>query len=331
VPDAPVRTALVGCGNIAARHAQVLCELPETRLAAVVDLDVSRARAFSERHGAPLVKSVESLLTRVDVDAVVLAVPADKHAELGLRCVEAGKAVLSEKPIDVDPARAAALVGQAARRGVSLSVVAQNRFFDDVLWLREALAKGALGRVIAVEAATIWRRDQAYYDAAPGRGRFDRAEGGVLLNQAVHCLDLMLWLCGPVASVASHSATLSHEMACEDTAVLALRFASGALGTLLATTSAIAEPERIEVRCERATVALSGGVATHFACEPGVDVRPPSRSDAPPAPLDKLEPFRRQHRDFAAAVRERRPPLVTGAEALAVVELVASAYRGARA
>jgi UDP-N-acetyl-2-amino-2-deoxyglucuronate dehydrogenase len=326
--DAPVRTALVGCGNIGARHAQALCEIAEAELAAVFDLDAARAKDFAARFGTRAAESFESLLSSGDVESVVLAVPADRHAELGLRCVEAGKALLSEKPLDVLPARAAALVRAAALRGVPLSVVAQNRFFDDVAWLRQALASGALGRPVLVEAATIWHRDQAYYDAAPGRGRLVPSEGGVLLNQAVHCLDLVLWLCGGVVSIASHSATLTHEMACEDTATLSLRFASGALGSVVATTSTLAEPERIEVRCERATVALCGGVAVRFDGErlEGV-LPPPSLRVRAPATVDKLEPFRRQHRDFAAAVRHRRPPTVTGAEGLAVVELIAAAYR----
>ena len=326
--ELPLRTALVGCGNIAARHAQVLAELPETRLAAVVDTDRARAEAFAKRLGVP-VAELAALLASSEIESCVLAVPADVHARLGLACVAAGKAVLSEKPLDVDPARAAALVRAAETSGVPLSVVAQNRFFDDVQWLRETLASGRLGRIVLAEAATVWRRDQAYYDGAPGRGRHERAEGGVLLNQGVHMLDLMLWLCGPVESVSSHSATLTHTIAVEDTASLSLRFASGALGTLVGTTSTLAEQERIEIRCERATVALSGGAVTRFQSDPGLEVPPPPSAGGTARADDKLEPFRRQHRDFANAVRAKRAPTVTGVQGLAVVELIAAAYRAA--
>ncbi|HXX48777.1 MAG TPA: Gfo/Idh/MocA family oxidoreductase, partial [Myxococcota bacterium] len=190
-------------------------------------------------------------------------------------------------------------------------------------------AAGRLGRLVLAEAATIWRRDQAYYDAAPGRGRHVRAEGGVLLNQGVHILDLLLWLCGPVQAVSSHSATLTHAMAAEDTSALSLRFTSGALGTVVGTTSTLAEPERIELRCELATVAIAGGVVTRFQSEPSAGLSPPPGLSGKAMPSDKLEPFRRQHRDFAEAVRAKRAPTVTGAEGLAVVELIAAAYRAA--
>lgn len=325
--EASLRVGLVGCGNIAARHAQVLTELPETTLAAVVDVDPARARAFAERFGARVVADVKTLARRDEIDAVVLALPADRHAEAGLICVEADKAVLSEKPIDTDPARAAALARAADEHGVTLSVVSQNRFFDDVLWLRDLLVRRVLGRPLLIDVATLWRRDQAYYDGAPGRGRHVRAEGGVLLNQGVHCVDLMLWLFGAALSVASHAATLTHQIAVEDALSLSIAFASGALGTLLASTSTLAEPERLEVRCERGTVVISGGTAVRVECEPGIALPPrPSAAGAAVA-SDKLEPFRRQHRDFAAAVRAGRAPTVTSQQARAVLDLILAAYR----
>jgi predicted dehydrogenase len=306
----------------------VLRELPQTALVAVSDIDRARAERFAAAQGAPAVIDPGELARRADVEAVMLCVPADRHAELGVAFAEAGKHVLSEKPIDTDPAHARLLIRTAARAGVTLSVVSQHRFHSDVLWLRELLAAGLLGRPLLIDAFSLWSRDQAYYDAAPGRGRHQRAEGGVLLNQAIHCLDLLLWLFGPAARVSASQATLTHQIAVEDTAVVALELASGARGTLVASTSGLQEPERLEIRCENATVVLSGGIATRVESRAGPGLPPPPSRSAGCAP-DALEPFRRQHRDFAEAIASKSAPTVRPEEALAVLEVTLAAYRSA--
>jgi predicted dehydrogenase len=331
VSETPLRLALVGCGNIAARHAAALHGVRETALACVSDIDTARAVAFASAHQPLRAATADEIERRSDIDAVLLCVPAERHADLGLRFVESGKHVLSEKPIDLDPARARTLIRAAEGRGITLSVVSQHRFHPDVLWLRHLLRSGLLGRPLLIDAFSLWSRNQDYYDAAPGRGRHHRSEGGVVLNQAVHCLDLMLWLFGPAASVASQEGTLTHRIAVEDTAALSLSFASGALGTLVASTSGLHEAERLEVRCERGTAVLSAGIATR--CEWSRDLEippPPSRTQSLPAAADPLEPFRRQHRDFARAIAARTSPTVRGAEALAVLELALAAYESAR-
>jgi len=325
----PLRLALVGCGNIATRHAAALRGVAESVLASVGDIDAARAAAFARANGPLRTASAEEIARCDEIDAVLLCVPAERHAELGLRFAEAGKHVLSEKPIDTDPARARALIRSAESRGVALSVVSQHRFHPDVLWLRDLLRSGRLGRPLLIDAYSLWSRDQAYYDAAPGRGRHRPHDGGVVLNQAVHCLDLMLWLFGPAASVMSHAVTLTHEIAVEDTAALSLSFASGALGTLVASTSGLQEAERLEVRCERGTVVLAAGVATRCEWIRGLEAPPPPSAAQASAP-DPLEPFRRQHRDFARAIAAGTRPTVQGSEALAVLELTLAAYESAR-
>jgi UDP-N-acetyl-2-amino-2-deoxyglucuronate dehydrogenase len=313
----PLRVALVGCGNIAGRHARCLSTADELELALVYDVDRARAAAFADPFGVEACESLEQLLARDDVEACLLCVPSPLHAAVGLRCLAAGKHVLSEKPIDVDLARARELAAEAERRGLVLSVVSQHRFQDGVAWLRGVLASGVLGRVLLADGFSLWKRDQAYYD-----GR-DPAEGGALLNQAVHLVDLVLWLCGPVDGVTGRRATLTHEFPCEDTAVLTLAFRSGALGTLTTSTSVVPqEPERLELRCERGTVVLSGWQVARAECTPGV-VLPA----APARPDDPLLPFRRQHADFARAVRGGRAPLVTAEQACDVLALVLDVYR----
>jgi UDP-N-acetyl-2-amino-2-deoxyglucuronate dehydrogenase len=322
--------AIVGCGHIAARHARALGDVEEARLVAASDVDPERARVFADTHAIETVARYPDLLARDDVGAVLVAAPATVHAELGLAAVESGRHLLSEKPIDVDLGAADRLIRSAQRRGVEVSVVSQNRFHDDVRWAHDLIASGRLGRPVAAAAFSLWSRDQAYYDAAPGRGRHDPREGGVLLNQAVHCIDLLLWIFGPARRVSCQRGRLTHEMAGEDTAALAIEFANGAFGTLQATTSIHPqEPERLELRCEHGFVVLSGGRAVRHGFREGLEVPPPPSATESAAP-DPLRPFRRQHRDFARAVLDGRPPLVTAAQAREVVAFIHAADASAR-
>lgn len=325
--SAPLRYGLIGCGNIAGRHATAIRETPAAALVAVSDLDPARASALAAEHGVEVAPTMAALLGRDDVDAVVVTAPATVHAELAMAAIESGKHALVEKPIDVRLDDAERVVAEAAKRGLRLSVVSQNRFHDDMLWARDVIAGGALGRPVMASVFSLWRRDQKYYDSAPGRGRHDALEGGVLLNQAVHAADLMLWLMGPAKSALAHRSLRTHEIAAEDTCVVAVDFESGAVGTLQTTTSIFdAEPERLELRFERGTIVIQGGKVLRHAFAEGVDAPPPPSASGAPDP-DRLEPFRRQHADFCAAVREGRDPLVTPAEALGVLRLITQAYQ----
>ncbi len=315
----PVRYGLLGCGNIAARHAKVLDELSETTLAAVGDLDPARAEHFRSEFGAQAC-TPEELIRRKDVDCVLVTTPPGSHADLALQALECGKHVLVEKPIDLDPQRARRAIDLAAAKGLTLSVVSQHRFHDDVQWARKVLRDGVLGKTILISASSLWRRNQAYYEAAPGRGLQDPSEGGVLLNQAVHALDVLFWLAGPARSVEARKATRTHSIAVEDTALLHIDFESGAFGTLTTTTSIHAqEPERFEFHCEFGSFEIRGGQVTRLVVQEGLALpEPPSRTS--PGATDALEPFRRQHLDFVRAIRSHEEPTVRGEEALRILE-----------
>ncbi|MFQ5698826.1 MAG: Gfo/Idh/MocA family protein [Myxococcota bacterium] len=326
----PVGYAILGCGNIAGRHAQSLAALSEARLVAAADPLRERACALAERYDARPETSVEALAGADDIEAVVISAPAPLHAALASKLIASGKHVLIEKPIDTDPTAARALVARAHPRHAILSVVSQHRFGLDVGWLRDRVRDGALGRPISIVASSLWSRDQHYYEAAPGRGRSDASEGGVLLNQAVHTIDLLLWIFGPARSLSASCATLTHRIAVEDNACIQVRLESGALATLIASTSVFPQAsERFEVHFEHGAVVLEKGRVVMLQSRPDRPL-PPLPSHSAPAETDRLEGFRLQHLDFIAAVRGDREPLVTGPEACAVTELVAAAYASAR-
>lgn len=324
----PLRFAVLGCGNVAQRHAQCLADLDGARLVAVADPIAERAEALASRHGVRAENGVDALAHSADVDAVLVSTPPTLHAALGARLVEQGKHVLLEKPIDLDPEAARALVRLSAERDVRLSVVSQHRFRDDVSWLRALASEQTLGRPIHVHASSLWSRDQNYYESAPGRGHTDPADGGVLLNQAVHTIDLLLWMFGPAREVSAQTATLTHRIAVEDSAVVSATLEGGVLVTLVASTSVYPQSsERFEVRFEHGIVVLEGGRVTRIEMRPN---HPPL--DAPNAerpPTDPLEGFRRQYRDFVRAARGGSEPCVTGAESCAVLDFIRAAYRSA--
>jgi len=326
--DSRLRFAILGCGNVAQRHAECLAALEGARLVAVADLIAERAEALASRHGARAERSVDALAQSADVDAVLVSTPPALHAALGTRLVERDKHVLLEKPIDLDAEAARALVQLSAERGVRLSVVSQHRFRDDVGWLRALVAEQPLGRPVHVHASSLWSRDQKYYEAAPGRGLTDRADGGVLLNQAVHTVDLMLWMFGPAREVSAQVATLTHRIAVEDSAVVCATLESGALATLVASTSVYPQSsERFEVRFEHGIVVLEGGRVSRIETRPErAQLKPPSAQLPPPDPLDG---FRRQYHDFIRAARGESEPCVTGAESCEVLDFIQAAYRSA--
>lgn len=320
-----VRIALVGCGSIASRHASALAGLESAALVMVCDLDPARAAAFAETHKVAAADSFGEMIQRDDVDAVLITAPATTHGELAYAAVECGKHVLIEKPIDVDLQAADRLIAAATARNVKVSVVSQNRFFDDVRWAHDLITRGVLGTPISASVFSLWSRDQKYYDAAPGRGRHDATEGGVVLNQAVHCVDLMLWLMGPAKSVRGFRALRAHEMAAEDTSCIVVEFQSGALGTLHSSTAVYPqEPERLELRFEHGTIVLSGGRAITFSHRSSEKIDGPPQGPESQA-SNKLSAFRRQHEDFAAAIRSDRDPLVTAADARAVLRFILDA------
>ncbi|HUC13251.1 MAG TPA: Gfo/Idh/MocA family oxidoreductase [Acidimicrobiales bacterium] len=229
---------LVGCGAIAATYAAAFDGLAAARLVAVSDIDGARAEHFAAEHGVVDAGSLEKLLAMPEVEAVCVLLPSGLHAEVGLAVAEAGRHVVVEKPIDISLAAARRLIDGAAARGVSLSVISQQRYNPGIQRARELLASGRLGRLVEVWASVPWHRTQAYYDSAEWRGTWAMDGGGALMNQSIHYADLVCWLCGQPEVLSAYCATVAHDIEVEDLAMALLRFDSGALGMLEASTVA---------------------------------------------------------------------------------------------
>ena len=336
----PIRVGLVGCGAISTQHLEAISALPELSLAGVVSASEQRARAVGERWGVPWTTRLEDLLGRDDVDAVTIATPSGLHPAQALAALQSGRHVIVEKPIALSVADADAVVAAGHERSLVVATISQRRFEPAVRALHEAIGAGALGTISLIIAEGLYHRPQAYYDSAPWRGT-RTLDGGVLMNQAIHVIDLLRWMGGPVASVAGHVGTLGHQMEAEDTASVSLRFASGTLGEIVATTCVDPElPVELRVYGDRGHVRIAGEAAVEWDV-PGVPA--PEADDAEGGLVagssgvgatqtwgTNAIGYLRQYADFVEAVRTGRPPAVTGEDGRNAVEIITAAYEADR-
>ncbi len=322
-----MRAAIIGLGMAVTPHARSLVDLRDTvEVAYAYSPSEGRRSTFAAAFPFPLTSDLDTILADKSVEAVLVLTPANTHADVAMRCAATGKHILLEKPLDITTARAEALVAACRKAGVTLGVVLQNRFRPAGLRLAELIATGELGRIVGCSTFVRLWRPQAYYDE-PGRGSFARDGGGVLLSQAIHTLDLMLSIAGPITEVTGFSTTTSlHRMETEDMVVAAARYANGAFGTIDATTAAYPGfPERIEIIAEKGTANLAGTqLLVQLNDGRKIEIEPDRTAGGTGA--DPMAFPHDYHRaiiaDFVDAVRTGREPKVTGEEALKVHRLI---------
>lgn len=253
--------ALVGCGRIAKRHSELLGEqqISGARLAAVCDAMPERARAIGERFSVPWFDDMHQMMRTASIDVVVVLTESGRHAEHVIALAPHGKHIVVEKPMALTLADADQMIRTCDQHGVKLFVVKQNRFNVPIVKTRAALEAGRFGRIVMGTVRVRWCRPQSYYDQDPWRGTW-ALDGGVLTNQASHHVDMLEWMLGDVESVFAMSRTALVDIEAEDTAVVVLRFASGALGVIEATTAT--RPHDIEgslsILGEGGTVVVGG-------------------------------------------------------------------------
>ena len=308
-------------------HAKSLMDLADKiDVAYAFSPSQARREAFAERFPFPLATSLDTVLNDSSVTAVLVLTPPNTHLDIVRRCALAGKHILLEKPLEITTARAVELVEICRTADVKLSVVLQHRYRPAGLKLRTLLNAGRLGRIVGVSTyARLWR-PQSYYDQ-PGRGDKLRDGGGVLITQAIHTLDLMLSLAGPISEVTAFARTSPvHRMETEDMVCGAVRFANGALGTIDATTAAYPGfPEKIEIIAEHGSALLAGTelkVFYHDGSEEHIKADQTSGGTG-------ADPMAFPHDyhchlidDFVTAIANGEEPPVSGTAALAVHRLI---------
>lgn len=233
-----INIALLGCGRIAARHSELLGKslVSGARLAAVCDTDEAKAREIGKRYDIPHFTDMHRMMSDQPIDAVVILTESGNHAKHTLELANYGKHIIVEKPMALTLEDADAMIKACDLAGVKLFIIKQNRFNVPVVKLREALVAGRFGKLVLSTVRVRWCRPQSYYDQDSWRGTW-ALDGGVLTNQASHHIDLLEWMMGEVSSVFAMSRTALANIEAEDTAVVTLRFKSGALGIVEATTA----------------------------------------------------------------------------------------------
>lgn len=231
--------ALVGCGRIAKRHSELLGfgEIRGARLVAACDVVPAKAEAIASRFGVPAYSDMHEMLRRESIDVVVVLTESGNHARHVIELAPYGKHIVVEKPMALTIDDADAMIRACDQSGIRLFVVKQNRFNVPIVKTREALERGRFGKLVLGTARVRWCRTQDYYDQDPWRGTW-ALDGGVLSNQASHHVDLLEWMMGDVESVFARATTALAKIQAEDTAVVLLKFVSGALGVIEATTAA---------------------------------------------------------------------------------------------
>lgn len=321
------RIALIGLGMAVAPHARSLMDLDDcVEVAHAFSPSRERRERFAAQYPFPTSDSLEAILADDSVRAAIVLTPPNTHLEVVRRLAAAGKHVLLEKPLEINVARAQELVACCHDAGVALGVVLQHRYRPAGVRLRQILASGKLGRLLAASTSIRLWRPQSYYDQ-PGRGEKDRDGGGVLLTQGIHTLDLLLQIAGPVDTVAGFATTTPvHRMETEDLAVAALRFTSGALGVVEASTIAHpGYPERIEISAEHGTATILGTELRVQFHDGETEIIP---ADATPGGTG-ADPMAFPHdyhrgliQDFLMAAATGKTPPVSGESALAVQRLI---------
>jgi UDP-N-acetyl-2-amino-2-deoxyglucuronate dehydrogenase len=327
--------AIIGVGNIAPVHAAAIQATPGARLTAVATRNQQSGRTFALEHGAEWHGDYRELLARQDVDVVTLATPHDLHLPMTLDAASAGKHVLVEKPMARTVAECDEMIAACERSGVALAVTFQGRFEILAAKLRTLVASGRLGRLLWSSANLVWYRDEAYYRSKPWRGTWAEEGGGVLINQAIHDIDLLVWCAGMPARVTAQARTLNHAIEVEDAVLAMLDYRDGSMGLVQALTVAFpGYPDRLEFYGTGGAVIYhkgEGRLEWHFV-DPQEDGEERAEvNSGATRPMDfSATAHAALFTDFATAIRTGGRPLVHGCEGRRSLQLVEAIYTASR-
>lgn len=330
-----IRIAVVGCGRIAANHLGAIEKhKDQLQLVAVCDTDPVALKAAESKYGVKGFDSIDDLLRDSDVDVVALCTPSGLHPAQAIQVARAGKHVMTEKPMATRWTDGLQMVRECDEAGVWLFVVKQNRRNATLQLLKQAFEKRRFGRIHMVTINVFWSRPQSYYDSAKWRGTWE-FDGGALMNQASHYIDLVDWLIGPVESVQAYVATLARNIQVEDTATVGVRWRSGALGSINVTM--LTYPKNLEgsitIIGEKGTVRV-GGVAVNeiqtweFADQQPEDEKVKSANYETTSVYGFGHPL--YYENVIEVLRGEAEPETDGREGLRSLELLIASYLSAR-
>ncbi len=335
----PVRFAIIGSGSIAGKHAQAIASVPGAELVAVWGRDISRGQAFADQYGAEFTTDLSGLVARADIDAATIATPSGFHELPALEFMQVGKAVLCEKPLEITLKKINNMLEVSHAHRAPLACILQRRLSAGAQAMKRAVEQGRFGQLTLCGAYLKWWRDQAYYDTVAWRGTREWDGGGAMMNQGIHAVDLLQWLVGMPEMVFAFGGQLAHErIEVEDTMVVSLKFPNGGLGVIEAATSCKpGSAMRIELCGDKGSAVLEDDVITRWQFDDerteDESIRKMRTSLMGGGAGDPMAITTEGHRllveDFVSAIREQRPPMIPGVEAVNAVRLILTCYQSA--
>ena len=330
-----IHIGLIGGGNISETHARAANAIPGVQIAAIYGTNAEKVDRLCREHGGKPFAEYDALLSHRPMQAVILGSPSGRHAEQGIAAAQRGLHVLTEKPIDIATKRADALIDATNRAGVKLAVIFQDRLKPNIRALKQWLDSGCLGKSLLIDARVKWYRPPDYFGTSKWRGTFALDGGGALINQAIHTVDLLLWLFGDVVRVQARTATLLQKIEAEDTAMATLEFAGGAVGTLLATTAAYpGYARRIEITGTEGTVILEHDrvIAADFrnSLPEIITASGDVNQSASSASVTDITGHKAVIENFLHAIADNTPLACDGVEGRRSLALVEAIYRAAQ-
>ena len=326
-----IHFGIVGLGNIALTHARAISGHVNATVSAACSRNEENRKHFGRKFNVPLYSDYSDMLLHDKLDAVTICTPSGSHLDYAKKAAEAGKHVVIEKPIDITVERGREIIECCKQNGVKLAVIYQNRFSDGAIQMKSALNAGEIGSPVMARASVKWYRDQDYYTESTWRGTLKLDGGGAVINQAIHTLDLLIWMMGDVKTVSAFKATLTHPgIEAEDNAVAILKFTSGALCVFEASTSIQPpQPRRIEINGTAGTMVLEDDrfieVSNGNEQESKTEVGGVGAAD-PMAGMG-TDHHSRQYEQIIDAILNDKSPVVSGEESLKSLAVVEAIYR----
>jgi len=333
--ESGLKIGIVGIGTIADIHAQALQESDNLVLFSVYSRSEKNARSLGEKRNVRWYTDWDKFISDPEMDAVSVCTPSGNHLDYGELAARAGKHVIIEKPIEVTLDRAKRLIHVCEENSVDLAVIYQSRFVPEIQALKSKLDEQVIGKLFMGDARIKWFRGQDYYDSGAWRGTLELDGGGVLINQAIHTIDLLQWFMGDVESIYGNTGTLTHErLEGEDNAVAAIKFKSGAFAVIQGSTSIQpAQARCIELHGENGTITLDGDDATILIA--GSDQSEQGKKGTASGASSPLagfspDPHRFQFEAIADAIGKRLEPPVSGKDSLKSLAIVQAIYESSK-
>lgn len=329
------KLGIVGAGAVAALHAQAIASLPNAQLTGCCDGGSGRAKALVNQYGATAFSDYQALVESPDVDVVLIATPSGLHLQPAVLAAEKGKPVLCEKPLEISTERIDQMIAAHDKAGTALGCIFNYRYDEVVGPIRQALSQQRLGKVTYAAVRVPWWRDETYYTGS-WKGTQALDGGGALMNQSIHMVDLLQHLMGPVRSLFAYTDTLAHDIEVEDTAVVALRFADGALGQIYGSTAAYpGQPRQLDLMGTKGTIQqVEGSLAVWSFAEARPedekirgDFGQAGTSGAADPMAIKYANHARCIAEFLGSLETGTPFSVGGGEARKSVEILEAIYR----